>query len=155
MMEIVSSYRVAYGILLALASTLNGILRAFEPDDMGLVGESTGFSTDIITLAAQASQHRPLGASYIPPCLVAAWAATADPSKQAEVEKMIAEYQTDFVQARWMDSAVWLKNRFERLRRKLAASYPKNFIGNASTAVSAPSEEPAEAMGPGTMCCIQ
>lgn len=153
-MGLLTRYRVGYGILLALASTLNGILRAFDPDDMTLVEESVSFSNDIMTIAAHASQYRPLGASYIPLCLIAAWAAIVDPSKQAEVEKMLGEYQTDFVQARWMHGAIWLKNRFESLRRKVSTSHLENPHDSGSTAASAPSDDLAEAMGAGASCCI-
>lgn len=147
-------YQGAYGILLALASTLNGILRAFDPDDMTMVEESASFSIDIMTVAAHASQYRPLGASYVPLCLIAAWAVTEDPPKQAEVEKMLAEYQRDFVEARWMHCAIWLKNRFESLRRKVSTSHLENPHDSGCTAASAPSGDLAEAMGVGASCCI-
>jgi hypothetical protein len=147
-------YRAAYGILPTLASTFNGILRAFDPDDVDLVKESASYSNDIMTLAADMSQYRPLGASYIPLCLIAAWAATEDPSKQAEVEKMLAEYQADFVEARWMQCAIWLKNKFEILRHKVCTSHLDNPHDSGYTAAKAPSGELVEAMGAGTSCCI-
>lgn len=113
----------AYGILLALAIILNGMLRAYNPHDSHLGEESGSFVNEVMTLAENVLQHRPLGGSYIPICLVPAWAATDDTSKRAELEKLLLEYQTDFAHEGWMDWAAWLKNKYESLRLKVLTSH--------------------------------
>jgi hypothetical protein len=63
--------QVVYGVLLSMTISLNSLLRALDPTDFVLLEESRIFATDILGLAQLASCHRPLGASYIPPCLAA------------------------------------------------------------------------------------
>ena len=153
-MRLHTRYQAAYGILLTLAIIANSILRAFDPYDISLVEESATFFNEIMALAEHASQYRPLGASYIPMCLIAAWAATNDTSRRAEVEKMLAEYQTDMAGARWMDGAIWLENRFEGLRLKLS-SHLEQPHDNCCKADYATSVDPEEAMGTRGSCCVQ
>lgn len=151
---VISRYQVAYGILLALASSFNGMLRAFDPGDMTLVEESVSFSNEIMTIAAHASQYRPLGAAHIPLCLIAAWATTVDPFKRAEMEKMLADYQKDFGAPRWGQFALWLKNNFDSLNRKVSRSHHETSRDVGSTAASAPSGDLPNAKGAGASCCI-
>jgi hypothetical protein len=63
--------QVVYGILLTFIISLNSLLRTLDPDDLVLLEDSYNTANDILVLAQQASQYRPLGAGYIPPCLAA------------------------------------------------------------------------------------
>lgn len=63
--------QVVYGVLLTMILSLNNLLRVLDPGDFAMFEESTIFANDILVLAQLASQQRPLGASYIPPCLAA------------------------------------------------------------------------------------
>lgn len=115
-------YYIAYVLLLALALIINGLLRALDPLDITLLEDSIVFTDEVMMIAESMSKYRPLGAGFVPICLTAAWAATSDPSKQAKIEEMILDYQTDFAGARWMDGAVWLRDRCELLRLKTMAA---------------------------------
>lgn len=64
--------QVTEAIFLTAVLALNSILRAMYPDDSVLLLEASTLVNELITLAKTAFQYRPLGASYIPPCLVAA-----------------------------------------------------------------------------------
>jgi hypothetical protein len=109
--------------VLTLATILNSILRAFDPCGISLAEDSASFVHEIITLAYRASQFRPLGASYIPLCLMTGWAATNDISKQADIEKLLTEYQTDLAGARWLEGAIWLKAQYESQLLKFSTSF--------------------------------
>jgi hypothetical protein len=113
-------YQATYSVLLTMATILNGILRAFEPHDLILAEESVTFPNEIMALAEQASPYRPLGSSYMPLCLIAAWAVTNDLPRRVGMEKMLAEYQKDFASANWMEYAIWLRHRLETLHTKLS-----------------------------------
>lgn len=104
--------QTAYGLALSMATILNGILPAFDPRDTSLVEDSASFVDEIVILTEQASRFRPLAASYIPVCLATGWAATDDPSRKAEIESHLAEYQTDLADARWLEGAMWLKAQY-------------------------------------------
>jgi hypothetical protein len=111
-----AALRGSYGMILTLAVTFNAILRALNPNDILLVDDSEMFSNEITTLAEYESQYRPIGASYIPLCLVAAWAAMSDARVLAKIEKIVEEYQPDFPQHNWMEMARALKRKIECLR---------------------------------------
>jgi hypothetical protein len=111
-------FNVMYGIQLAISMILNAILRALDPNRTTLREESTAIASEILSLAKRESQHRPLGASYIPLCLVAAWGATEDQSTRDMMGTMLAEYQTDFVDTNWLNMGIYLKNKLESLHLK-------------------------------------
>ena len=118
-MKVYAHCQAAYGLALSLATVLNSILRAFDPCDVSLAEDCASFIHEIITLAERASQFRPLAASYIPLCLTTGWAATDDIFKKADIEKHLAEYQTDLAEARWLEGAIWLKAQYGRQRLQL------------------------------------
>ncbi|KAI3574952.1 hypothetical protein IWW34DRAFT_883226 [Fusarium oxysporum f. sp. albedinis] len=102
--------QVTEAIFLTAVLALNSILRATYPDDSVLLLEASTLVNELITLAKTAFQYRPLGASYIPPCLVAAWATTsALEAQKNEIETLLAEYQHDYARIKWIDQAKLLK----------------------------------------------
>ncbi|KAF5689440.1 hypothetical protein FCIRC_1376 [Fusarium circinatum] len=108
--KLIYRLQVAEAILLTAALAVNRILRALYPNDSVLLLEASILTNELITLAKGVCQYRPLGASYIPPCLVAAWAMTSalEPQKN-EIEALLTEYQHDYARIKWMDLAVSLK----------------------------------------------
>ncbi|KAF5611498.1 uncharacterized protein FSUBG_2331 [Fusarium subglutinans] len=75
--KLIHRLHVAEAILFTAALALNRILRATYLDDSVLLLEASTLANELITVAKAVSHYRPLGASYIPPCLVAAWAMTS------------------------------------------------------------------------------
>ena len=148
-------YHTAYALLLALALILNGLLRALDPSDITLAEESITFANEIVVIAEQMSQYRPLGAGYIPICLIAAWAATADLSKQSQMEAIIADYQEDFAGARWMEGAVWLRNRFEILQLKTLAAQLEQQHRSVFDKTATPGDGSVDTIDLSRSCCIQ
>lgn len=63
--------QVTEAFLLTAALALNRILRAAYPDEGVLFLEASTLANELIILAKAAYDLRPLGASYIPPCLAA------------------------------------------------------------------------------------
>ncbi|KAF5003058.1 hypothetical protein FDECE_10369 [Fusarium decemcellulare] len=68
-MKLFHKYQVVYGVLLTVAAGLNSLLRTLYPHDQTLIDQAITFTNELIFLAQHASQYRPLGAGYIPPCL--------------------------------------------------------------------------------------
>jgi hypothetical protein len=116
---------------------LNGILCVYEPLNLSLAEESATFVDEVINLAENASQYRPLGSSSMPLCLVAALAATDDVMKQERLDKLLAEYQTDFASARWLDMAFLLRAKMGNPRLDISAAYRE---GKTCTTVIATEE---------------
>lgn len=64
-------FQVVYGVLLTVSLALNSLLRAANPEEAGLLVETSHLADNFIDLAKKASKYRPLGAGYLPPCLAA------------------------------------------------------------------------------------
>jgi hypothetical protein len=154
-MKVYAHCQTAYGLVLTLATILNSILRAFNPGDISLAEDSASFVHEIITLAERASRFRPLGASHIPLCLMTGWAATDDLSQKADIEKHLAEYQTDLAEARWLEAAIWLKAQYGSQRLKFSTSFPENPLDSCGVDVNTIIHEPKAAMHANGSCGVQ
>ncbi|KAF8848255.1 hypothetical protein BDZ45DRAFT_810934 [Acephala macrosclerotiorum] len=101
-------YQTVYSILLAYSIVMNTILRSFGAGNIILAQELAAMVDEMIAIAEDASQYRPLGASGVPLFLVTALVATNDKFKRVKIEEILADYQTDFAIASWMEIALWL-----------------------------------------------
>lgn len=118
-------YQISFGLLVACALIFNGYLRAYGADDGNMVEEADNMANDVIKLAHDASQYRPLGASFIPLCLVPAWTATDDIEIQQRVVEALRIYQDDFPAATgrcWYIMAYWMRGEMDRIRSGLGPS---------------------------------
>lgn len=113
----------SYALLITMALLLNGILRAFDPLDISLINEAMHIPSELLEISKDASKFRPLGASYMPLCLMTAWAATPNILDRPAIEEMIEDYSTDFAIASWMVAAVWLENQLNGIRLRPATSF--------------------------------
>ncbi|RFU78413.1 hypothetical protein TARUN_3814 [Trichoderma arundinaceum] len=123
-------YQVSLGLLLGCALIFNGYLRAFGADDGHMVKEADAMTNDAIKLAHNASQYRPLGASFIPLCLIPGWAATDDIVTQQRVIQALEIYQNDFSPSTgrsWYIMAYWLRGEMDLIRSGLSTSPPESY----------------------------
>jgi energy-converting hydrogenase Eha subunit A len=120
-------YLAAYSVLLCIAITLNAILSRYQPFNHSLIEQSVTFVDEVIALAEEASQYRPLGSSSIPLCLVAALVATDDTAKRDRMEKQLAEYQTDFNSANWQEMASRLRVKIGNPRFDIPMAYTEEY----------------------------
>ena len=100
-----AQFQGAYSVLLTFANILNIILRSFGAGGSHLIEESSMIVEEVIPLAQHGLQYRPLGSSFMPMCLASTWAATKEVSKRAELEEILAAYQSDFATAKWLETA--------------------------------------------------
>ncbi|KAI1054568.1 hypothetical protein LB506_010630 [Fusarium annulatum] len=127
--KLVHKLQVTEAILLTAALALNRILRAAYPDEGVLLLEASMLANELIILAKSVYDLRPLGASYIPPCLAAVWAtASALEAQNNEIETLIADYQLDYVRIKWMDQAVLLKELNRTLLGRLSESTSRDKV---------------------------
>lgn len=123
--------QICYGMLLTVALSLNSWLRAADPDDTNLLHQLALFQQEVVNLAKQASNYRPIGASHITMSLISAWATTDELSRHEEITMLLTEYQQDFSGAEWKDVARWLMNRFAVGRANIEAvkrAHDRRFI---------------------------
>lgn len=105
-------------VLVSIGLLLGTILRIFEPSNELLKVESAFLISEVTKIAARASSYRPLGAILIPLSLCTAWAAADDAGTEAEIERIVRDYETDFPDANWFDIAIWLRAKFESLKQR-------------------------------------
>ncbi|KAF5970294.1 hypothetical protein FCOIX_10492 [Fusarium coicis] len=121
--SLIHRLQVTEAILLMAALALNSILQAMYPDDSVLLLEASTLTNELITLAKGVSQYRPLGATFIPPCLVARWAtSSALEAQRNEIEVLLMEYQKDYARIKWMDQAVLLEELHRTLLGRISGS---------------------------------
>ena len=94
--------QTGYGTLLLLGLMANWALSTFgmgDPRDLEL--EKVMMIDEIVELAQEASQYRPLAASAMPGFVMAAKTMTDDAVKLARMEELLALYRSDFPSSNW------------------------------------------------------
>jgi hypothetical protein len=109
----------AHGMLLTIALGCNSILSAIRPWDTSLVDDNARFCDEVLMLSEQVSPYRPLGASHLPMCLVAAYLAVADPVKRETLHSLLVDYQDDFSGACWVIVAEAARETYMAARLRL------------------------------------
>lgn len=92
----------AHGMLLTITLGCNTILSALHPWDTSLADENARFCDDVLLLSQQVAPYRPLGASHLPLCLVAAYLAVVDPVQRETLHSLLVDYQGDLAGALWV-----------------------------------------------------
>lgn len=147
-------YQGAHCVMLSLAMLLNTILLAFDPFDAVLLSESAALFDETMILARDANAYRPLGSSYMPLCLIVARASTDDLMKRMEAETILMDYQTDFIQAKWLDIADWLELRLRAIRFKQLMAAPDSTNDTLSEGIDIPFEDMDKELEKFGSCCI-
>jgi hypothetical protein len=111
--------QIAHGMLLTITLGCNSILSAIRPWDNSLAEDNARFCDDVLLLSEQVSAYRPLGASYLPLCLVAAYLAVADPVKREMLHGLLVEYQGDLAGACWVVVAEAARETYMAARLEL------------------------------------
>ncbi|KAG9503739.1 hypothetical protein J7337_003694 [Fusarium musae] len=108
--RVCSSYRVAYGILLAMTAVIGYTLRIWDTD-LTLVGNSHDCVDECIALVEQCESARPYGANFVPDFLTMVWAATADGYRNDEMAEYLVDYEKDSIGADFMGQAMSIRER--------------------------------------------
>lgn len=114
------SYYSAYSVLLCIIIIINHLMQAFDPYSLSLVSEGALFCSEVMTMAHNISQYRPLGASHVPLTLAIAWGATDEPIMKGQLEALLSEYQEDWTVTKWLTMGYWWRSKFAELRERLA-----------------------------------
>ncbi|KAE8153702.1 hypothetical protein BDV25DRAFT_136641 [Aspergillus avenaceus] len=91
-----AQYQRMYGLGLTVGIMLNVLLQTVDPDDPMLPLDSMYFAQEILLVAEQSVDFRPLGSHYVILCLLVAWAATPDALIRSTAAQMLDDYQRDF-----------------------------------------------------------
>lgn len=113
-------FQAAYAMTLSLAVITNALMRIFDPENTILINDAAYFCDEIVDEAELASCYRPLGSAYAALCLVVALATAEDPRQVARVERILADYQSDFRGLNWDDRVDWLRRLFAEHRMRVA-----------------------------------
>lgn len=119
-----AAHQRSFAIATALSIMLNGILQAYEPDDVVLQSEHRSISRDIVDLAIEGAAWRPLGGTWAPACLVYAWGATTDPATRRCYERIHRDNWMRFMPQPLSVAAAAISSSFEQLRAAAAMQQP-------------------------------
>lgn len=111
------SYRVAYGILLALTTVVNHTLQIWD-EDIVLVKEIHDYIDQSITLVHQCATARPYGAMFVPDFLTMVWAAATDGYRNDELTEILLDYENDSVGADYLGHALSIRKRLFAMEMK-------------------------------------
>jgi hypothetical protein len=111
--------QTAHGMLLTITLGCNSILSAIRPWDTSLAEDNSHFCDEVLLLSQQVAPYRPLGASYFPLCLVAAYLAVTDPVKRQTLHGLLVEYQGDLAGACWVLVAEAARETYMTARLKM------------------------------------
>jgi hypothetical protein len=115
-MRLHAFYQRTYAILLAVEILLNGILRAYTPDDHILEEENNRLTRTIIDLSLEGSIWKPIGAGWVPVCLISAWGSTMDPMRKKQIEKVWDESWKEITPTSLNVAASTIGETFDQLR---------------------------------------
>lgn len=114
----------SYGISLTLGLVVNMILRIYYPNKQDdLVQSSWQFCTEIVSLATEAAQFKPLGAPFMGPFLNTAWAVGDQQSRKALLE-LLASSGVEFEVERASFLSKKLERAFDVLRSQVVDRGP-------------------------------
>jgi hypothetical protein len=121
--RIVPVCHTAHGMLLAITLGYNVIMSALHPWDTSLAEDNACFCDDVLLLSEKVSPYRPLGASHLPLCLVAAYLAVADPVKREALHSLLVDYQDDISGACWVVVGEAARETYMASRLRLFESF--------------------------------
>ncbi|KAJ5728120.1 hypothetical protein N7493_004450 [Penicillium malachiteum] len=110
-----------YATMLTMLLALNALLRLFDPDNPVLQSVTHSFCEQILFEAQAAYCYRPLGAAYFAVCLVVALATSDDPEQIVQIERVLADYQSDFKHYGWKNQCFHFGKILEYHRNRLRA----------------------------------
>lgn len=113
-----SRLQVARSLLLSICLTCNAILSVLDPSDFSLAPDRARFCLDAVSLAHEASSARPLGASHVPLCLVAAYMAAEEEAARDDLLELLVDYEGDFGNAHWVAVGIRLRKTYSAAKAK-------------------------------------
>ncbi|EXK80572.1 hypothetical protein FOQG_14927 [Fusarium oxysporum f. sp. raphani 54005] len=122
--RVCSSYRVAYGILLAMTAVIGHTLRIWDTD-LTLVGNSHDCVDECIALVEQCESARPYGANFVPDFLTMVWAAATDGYRNDEMAEYLVDYEKDSIGADFMGQAMSIRERLFAMEARETAKEVK------------------------------
>ncbi|KAF4336696.1 hypothetical protein FBEOM_9442 [Fusarium beomiforme] len=125
--RICSSYRIAYGILLAMTAVIGHTLQIWDID-LTLVGNLHDCVDECIALVEQCESARPYGAIFVPDFLTMVWAATTDGYRNDEMAEYLVDYEKDSVGADFMGQATSIRERLLAMEARETAQDIKNTL---------------------------
>ncbi|KAF3480357.1 uncharacterized protein GIQ15_05704 [Arthroderma uncinatum] len=110
-----SFYQRSFGLSLTVAMILNCVVAGIDCENPEFSAESTRYVDEILEIAGSATIYRPLGASFVPLCLMMAWVGTGDVATRKTLEAALKEYEADYAPGQ----AVMLTPKIEKVSRQL------------------------------------
>ncbi|KAH6651320.1 hypothetical protein F5144DRAFT_559120 [Chaetomium tenue] len=112
-----------YAVLLAATMLVNSLLGAMLADSGELAGQVADYPDELVVLNEQTAKYRPVGAGFMPTCLLMASAATTDPAQLGKLNAALAEFGPYPGHGKWAYWAAEMRGLFQGLRYKMSLIY--------------------------------
>jgi hypothetical protein len=112
-----------YAVLLAATMLVNSLLGAMLPDNAELTGQVAEYPDELVVLNEQTAKYRPVGAGFMPTCLLMASAATTDPVHLDKLNVALAEFGPYPGHSKWEFWAAEMRGLFQDLRYRMSLIY--------------------------------
>lgn len=112
-----------YAVLLAATMLVNSLLGAMLPDNTELTGQVAEYPDELVVLNEQTAKYRPVGAGFMPTCLLMASAATTDSGHLDKLNGALVEYGPHPDHSKWEFWAAEMRGLFQDLRYKMSLIY--------------------------------
>ncbi|KAM5445095.1 hypothetical protein MaudCBS49596_007866 [Microsporum audouinii] len=109
-----SFYQRSFGLSLTVVIICSCVVTGIDPGNTEIV-EPSVYIDEILEIAGSATIYRPLGASFVPLCLMMAWVGTGDRATRNTIEAALKEYEQDYAPGQ----AVSLTPKVEKISRQL------------------------------------
>lgn len=117
-----------YAVLLAATMLVNSLLGAMLADSGELAGQVAAYPDELVALNAQTAKYRPVGAGFMPTCLLMASAATTDPAQLGKLNAALAEFGPYPGHGKWEYWAAEMRGLFQGLRYKMSLIYRETVL---------------------------
>ncbi|KAH6853191.1 hypothetical protein B0I37DRAFT_358733 [Chaetomium sp. MPI-CAGE-AT-0009] len=112
-----------YAVLLAATMLVNSLLCAMLPDNAELAGQVEEYPDELVALNEQTAKYRPVGAGFMPTCLLMASAATTNPVHLDKLHGALAEFGPYPGDSKWEYWASEMRALVQDLRYKMSLIY--------------------------------
>jgi hypothetical protein len=107
-------------MLLAMGMLVNSVLGAVTLDDRKLQGQVSGFPDELVRLGRVVDRYRPLGAGFIPVCLLVGCVSTTNEANLTQMTEAMKMYSSNQMQMNWEVWSTEMREAFQTLRYNMS-----------------------------------
>lgn len=113
-------------MLLAMGMLVNSVLGAVAFDNRELQEQVAGFPDELVGLGRVVDRYRPLGAGFIPVCLLVGCVSTTNEAHLAQMTEAMKTYSSSPMQMSWEVWSTEMRGAFQTLRYNISLRHTRD-----------------------------